>query len=155
MEGSSGSASNINGGLGIFRNKSCRCGKKAAVKISESKDNPGKLYFICAQRQCKFFSWWDPDSANLQGRFRRDSTDIGRDPTSTDEEVEMLHADLHNLKTYLNGRMQNLETSVSGIKMLTVLNMLCFGVTICVFLITLMQMYMNISHKSLVAISRK
>lgn len=161
MEGSSCSASNINGGLGMFRNKSCRCGKKAAVKISESKDNPGKLYFICAQRQCKFFSWWEPDCANLQGRFLstaeggRDSTSNGRHPTSTDEEVEMRHANMHNLETYLNGRLQNLETSVRGIKMLTLVNTLCFGVLICLFVITLMQMDMNISHKAVVAIYRK
>ena len=62
----------------------------------------------------------------------RDSTYIGRD-LSIDQEVEMLQAKMHNLKTYLNGRMHNLETSVSGIKMMMLVNMLCFGVSICVF----------------------
>lgn len=159
MEGSSGSASNINGGLGIFRNKSCRCGKKAAVKISESGENPGKLYFVCAQRQCKYFSWWEAVSPIVQGRSlttgdaSRESTSIGRH-LSIDKEVEMLQARMHYLETNLNGRMHNLETTVSGEKMMMLVNMLCFGVSICVFFISLMQLYMNISHKALVPISR-
>ncbi|KAK3222498.1 hypothetical protein Dsin_009523 [Dipteronia sinensis] len=41
MEGSSCSASNTNGRLVIFRNKSFWCGKKDGVRISESKENPG------------------------------------------------------------------------------------------------------------------
>ena len=130
------------------------------MKISESKENPGKLYFVCAQRQCKYFSWWEPESSLFQGRFLRtaeagrDSTSIGPDLTSTEEEVEMVHAKLHNLETYLNGRIQTLETRVSCIKMLMVVNMLCFGVSLCLFFITLMQMYQNVSQKALVAISR-
>ncbi|KAK3229104.1 hypothetical protein Dsin_000985 [Dipteronia sinensis] len=39
MERSSSTSTNINSGV-TFRNKTCFCGKKAGLKISESKNNP-------------------------------------------------------------------------------------------------------------------
>ncbi|CAL5392434.1 unnamed protein product [Camellia sinensis] len=46
----------------LFENRRCKCEKKAAVKISNSVKNPGRLYFKCADGKCDFFAWWAPTS---------------------------------------------------------------------------------------------
>ena len=53
MEGSSktiSEESNINGGIVIFKNKLCRCGMKTGVRISESSQNPGKLFIFSVKK---------------------------------------------------------------------------------------------------------
>ena len=40
-----------------FRNRTCWCGAKAEVKISESRKNPKKLYYCCRNDKCEFFDW--------------------------------------------------------------------------------------------------
>lgn len=45
-----------------FSNKICRYYKRAAVKVSESDDNPNKLYYcyICSKHGCGHFKLWIP-----------------------------------------------------------------------------------------------
>lgn len=49
----------------IFQNKKCKCGKMAAVRISESSSNPGRLYFACKDDKCKFFEWWKAPAGKM------------------------------------------------------------------------------------------
>ena len=141
MEGSSNTISeesNINGGVVIFKNKLCRCGMKAGVRISESSQNPGKLFFFCEKRQCKFFKWWQPDETefigSLQSHEERNRNSI---------EIGLLNARMHRLESSLNGSMQNLEGNY-GYKfqseMIMLANMLLFGLSIYVFYVSLMNM---------------
>ena len=48
-----------------FRNRRCRCGRKAEVMISDSVDNPYKLFFRCRLKNCGFFEWWNLEDDNL------------------------------------------------------------------------------------------
>ena len=127
MEGSSNTGnmgSNISGGVLIFKNKTCRCGKKAGVKISESFDNPGKLYYICERRQCKFFSWWDPYATELLGNMQG-SEELNR--VGIDEKLKLLDAKMQKLDSSMIGIMQNQTTvikSLIGLKKMMWLNML-------------------------------
>ncbi|KAL7220572.1 hypothetical protein ACSBR2_013452 [Camellia fascicularis] len=45
-----------------YRNKTCFCGQKAAIKVTQSErnNNKGKLYYACAKRKCKFWDWCKP-----------------------------------------------------------------------------------------------
>ncbi|GMP61396.1 hypothetical protein CsSME_00023884 [Camellia sinensis var. sinensis] len=46
-----------------FSNRKCRCRVRASFRISESKDNPGMVYFACPSNNtngCGFFQWWMP-----------------------------------------------------------------------------------------------
>ena len=43
-----------------FRNKRCRCGRRAAVKISESEKNKDILCYTCVTKSCGFFEWCTP-----------------------------------------------------------------------------------------------
>ncbi|XP_028082964.1 uncharacterized protein LOC114284256 [Camellia sinensis] len=44
-----------NNNAGFWQNKRCKCGKKAAVYISESEKNPGRLYFKCVDKICDYY----------------------------------------------------------------------------------------------------
>ncbi|GMP90572.1 hypothetical protein CsSME_00041633 [Camellia sinensis var. sinensis] len=57
---------------GYLQNQRCNCGKKAAVFISESEKNPGRLYFKCPNRMCEFFGW-GPASTGNASDFQRKS----------------------------------------------------------------------------------
>ena len=52
----------INGNLIRFANKICKCNKRASVKISESDDNPNKLYYCCmdSRHGYGYFKFWIP-----------------------------------------------------------------------------------------------
>ncbi|KAL6972271.1 hypothetical protein U1Q18_052795 [Sarracenia purpurea var. burkii] len=76
---SSGSTSGVNHNFNFFQNKRCKCGKKAAVAISKSETNPGRLYFKCSDRCCNFFAWWMPPNASTFERACEDNRRIERD----------------------------------------------------------------------------
>ena len=48
-----------------FHNKKCKCGKNALLRISESKNNPNRLYYCCVngENSCGFFEWWMPEDS--------------------------------------------------------------------------------------------
>ena len=37
----------------------CYCRKATVLSMSNSEKNPGRLYFKCPRRECKFFQWAD------------------------------------------------------------------------------------------------
>ena len=56
----------VNGRLIRFPNRICRCQTRAEVKISESDDNPHKLYYTCMNKpKCGYFKWWVPDRTDF------------------------------------------------------------------------------------------
>lgn len=57
----------MNGTLIKFENRYCHCNKKCAVRISESQDNPNKLYYCCKYDECNYFKFWMPNDSDFQG----------------------------------------------------------------------------------------
>ncbi|KAH9744550.1 Geranylgeranyl transferase type-2 subunit beta 1 [Citrus sinensis] len=49
----------------VFTNKKCGCKVRAAVRISESKDNANKLFYCCPFNECGYFRWWYPSPNDL------------------------------------------------------------------------------------------
>ena len=47
-----------------FHNRRCRYGRKAEVMISDSVDNPYKLFFRCRLKNCGFFECWNLEDDN-------------------------------------------------------------------------------------------
>ncbi len=43
-----------------YVNKTCCCGHRARVRISESDMNMNKLYYCCPHDKCRFFRWCIP-----------------------------------------------------------------------------------------------
>ncbi|KAK2659956.1 hypothetical protein Ddye_006489 [Dipteronia dyeriana] len=151
MEATSSSTINMNGGLIKFKNRRCSCGVKAGVKISESQNNPRKLYFACERGKCKFYSFWVPDNEEFnQAEYIENIREIndGRDNFMLQQEMtavnarlqslellwemvqhlETLHTRMYNLEiniTNIHGRMHQLEYNQGGSKLLLVVNLVC------------------------------
>ncbi|KAL7243397.1 hypothetical protein ACSBR1_015736 [Camellia fascicularis] len=56
---------------GFLQNKRCKCGKKAAVYISESEKNLGRLYFKCADKIYDYYAWGAAPTGNASNIQRR------------------------------------------------------------------------------------
>ncbi|PON58866.1 Armadillo-type fold containing protein [Parasponia andersonii] len=91
-----------------FHNKKCKCGKNALLRISESINNPNRLYYCCANGESSFFDcgfseWWVPkDSA---------------------QPLDMITED-HNQYPKLVQKIIALEANVSAWKIIILLNFL-------------------------------
>ena len=49
-----------------IRNRYCLCKRKATIKISESKRNPNKLFFCCANYN--YFQWYEDNDYEVNSR---------------------------------------------------------------------------------------
>ncbi|TXG54009.1 hypothetical protein EZV62_019265 [Acer yangbiense] len=161
MEATSSSTANINWGIIKFKNRRCHCGVKAAVKISDSHNNPRKLYFVCERGKCKFYSFWEPDNEEFN-RAEYSETIMerndGRDNATLQQEMavvngrlqtlemlwervqhlETLHVRMVNLETNItniHGRMHQLEYMQGGSKLMLAVNLVFFGVMMAMVLL--------------------
>ena len=52
-----------------LRNRTCYCEKKAAILISETEANKGRVFYRCYVSRCKFFEWaiFDEDCGKYSG----------------------------------------------------------------------------------------
>ena len=57
--------SQVNGNLIKFRNLKCDCRVRAAVQMSETEDNPNKLFYNCPYDACDFFQWCCPEPSDF------------------------------------------------------------------------------------------
>ncbi|TXG72524.1 hypothetical protein EZV62_001103 [Acer yangbiense] len=156
MEATSSSAFSINGRIIKFKNRKCNCGIKAAVKISESPNNPNKLYFFCDRGKCKFYRFWEPDNEefnqaeyieSISERFEsRDNFQrLEQEMTILNarlmklemvwervQHLESLHARMHNLETNIHGRMHHLESKEGSSRLTWAVNIALFCVTMAI-----------------------
>ena len=157
MESSSSSRMAINGGIIKFKNRKCSCGIKAAVKISESQNNPKKLYFFCERGKCNFYKFWDPDNEEFnQTEFNGSNSQRydGRENFEVQQEMrnvmqtldilwqrvqhlESLHARMHNLETNIHGRMHHLESKEGSSRLMWVVNMALFCVIMAIIVLSM------------------
>ena len=161
MEATSSSAISINGRIIKFKNRKCNCGIKAAVKISDSANNPNKLYFFCERGKCKFYRFWEPDNEefnhaeyieSISQRFgsgdnfqqlEQEMTVINARLMKLEmvwervQHLESLHARMHNLETNIHGRMHHLESKEGSSRLMWVVNMALFCVTMAIIVLSM------------------
>ncbi|MED6152359.1 hypothetical protein PIB30_091249, partial [Stylosanthes scabra] len=46
----------------------CYCGLQAPIRVSKSEANPGREYYSCPTRRCRWFMWAEP-AGNCSGRL--------------------------------------------------------------------------------------
>ena len=112
------SSRSVNSGTGRgtryrFQNRRCYCGRKAEVKISESIDNPEKLFFKC--KDCGFFEWWiapgdvqegcDDSVKDLRREINGHYQDLGRE-----------------IDVHYKGLRREMEGHYNGLKLLIIVN---------------------------------
>lgn len=73
-----------------YVNRNCKCGTVADIKISNTRQNPRRLFYTCRTRNCDFFQWCNPLS-----------TPQGTSQT-IDEEVNNEHINAFAIYTELN-----------------------------------------------------
>ena len=67
----------INGDIIRFKNRRCKCNRKAVLYISETNQNPCKLFFKCKTEKCNFYAWWEPDEEEFDiGAMIRSAGDL-------------------------------------------------------------------------------
>lgn len=88
-----------------FVNKVCRCGLKCSVKISESRDNPNRLYFCCPlKNKCGYFEWWEvPNDLRESGVMGADCCGLSHYENNADEKWKDAMNELRVLNMKMNG----------------------------------------------------
>lgn len=86
-----------------FHNKKCSCGLRAALKISESEKNPGRLYYKCpkdktkGEKECSYWEWCYQDG------WHQPTVDAPQVKlVQNDAHVEVIEVNVANLKHMVN-----------------------------------------------------
>lgn len=88
-----------------FYNKHCSCGYRCSVKISESKDNPNRLYFCCqSKNKCGFFEWWEaPEDLHDNRGMGDECTGVSYFEKNVDDKWKDVTNELKILNMKMNG----------------------------------------------------
>ncbi|KAI8003297.1 hypothetical protein LOK49_LG08G01841 [Camellia lanceoleosa] len=108
-----------------FMSKKCCCGKKAAIRIVESKKpSKGRLYYVCEKAGlggCDFRAWCNP---------------VGYTPTYGRDEIDDEKARVEE-GVHFDGRLMKLEMKMEALNMMkktsTVVLLVCFISTMLMF----------------------
>ncbi|KAL6539731.1 hypothetical protein OROHE_011502 [Orobanche hederae] len=123
--------SRVNGEIIKFRNELCKCNKRASVRISESTSNPQKLYFKCEHESCNFFKFREPKHGDVNWSSFVDTTCAEIGQYAVLMEVKSLEGGVEVAMRSLQFRMQGLNSSLGGIKLIMVL---CFVMSLVTLL---------------------
>ncbi|TXG58589.1 hypothetical protein EZV62_016418 [Acer yangbiense] len=161
MEATSSSAISINGRIIKFKNRKCNCSIRATEKISESANNPNKLYFFYERGKCKFYRFWEPNNEEFNQAEYIESISqrfgSGDNFQQLEEEItilnarlmklemvwervqhlQSLHARMHNLETNIHRRMHHLESRERSSRLMWVVNMALFCVTMAIIVLSM------------------
>ena len=94
-------SSNNNGMERLYLNKNCKCGKRAGIRISESKDNKNKLYYYCKEVRCGSFIGWCQPATTSHNNFSNGSVEsrLRLRERANNEELQLLKEEIEVLKT--------------------------------------------------------
>lgn len=120
----------INGGIIMFYNKRCYYGYRAVIKISQTANNPHKLFYNCRTCRCRFFKWWSPTDNEADEIITRQYLFLGTD----DDDDNGMDA-TQVLRDEVNNRFDTLENIMTAIKtcvnMIFIVLILMLFITIC------------------------
>ena len=79
-----------------FMNRNCYCGRKASIRISETKRNPKKLFYKCDK--CNFFAWWDEGSSSNFVNHHAEESEIKEALGRVSSQVERIEAKVNGIR---------------------------------------------------------
>ncbi|GMP68621.1 hypothetical protein CsSME_00028175 [Camellia sinensis var. sinensis] len=114
---------------GYLQNRRCNCGKQAAVFISESEKNPGRLYFKCADRMCEYFGWGAASTGNASNiqRKSKPSHMKNEDNRGYDYDVDKLNETIN--------RLERVEANQEAMKLFMFTTIVLIGFTMLIALL--------------------
>lgn len=105
-----------------YKNRVCNCGVRAAVKISESTPNPGRLYYKCGHDDCGFWAWCNPHGGSV-AEGRRD--EISQWVVVRDDIIDVMKEESmvirREMKEFVSAISREAATQVKGIQCSSVL----------------------------------
>ncbi|CAL5352814.1 unnamed protein product [Camellia sinensis] len=107
----------------------CNCGKKAAVFISESEKNPGRLYFKCANRMCEYFGWGPASTGNASDIQRKSKASHMKN-----EDERCYDYDVDKLNQIIN-RLERVEANQEAMKLFLFTAIVLIGFTMLIALL--------------------
>lgn len=103
----SSTSSGIRGQYMQYVNKFCFCGAVAEIKVSNTTNNPKRLFYTCRNRSCTFFLWCHPiEHEGIQPHNVHDEI------TTEDRNILTLGREM----TDINIRVRALEQAVTMLK---------------------------------------
>ncbi|KAL6521161.1 hypothetical protein OROGR_017730 [Orobanche gracilis] len=112
-----------------FWNERCKCNKRAVVRISESTNNPHKLYYKCENDVCNFFKFWEPKNGDINWSAINDNRAWDMEQQQVVMEVRALGGSVQSGFQTLQLGMHGLNSTVGGMKMVL---MLCFCISVVI-----------------------
>lgn len=108
-----------------YVNRVCKCGTTADIKVSNTRQNPRRLFYTCRTRACDFFFWCNPVSTPTGGS------------QTVDEEVNTEQINSFAIYTQLNQMNMKFKSFEEKLSILWPLTLRISFVVVFYFLILL------------------
>jgi hypothetical protein len=100
-----------------YANMNCRCNCVTEIKVSKSKENPGRLYYSCKQDKCKWVGWCEPlpDDGDGQNRVETNVRDeVNKLMDQVDGMSEGIQQEFATIKWEFDNVISALKKDVEG-----------------------------------------
>ncbi|KAK2401308.1 hypothetical protein QL285_050912 [Trifolium repens] len=94
-----------------YANINCPCRLVADIKVSLSVQNPGRLYYACQEKKCKWLGWCEPVEDDVYGNNRVPNND-----TYGDARIANLEGELKNLDNLVDGLKEGIQEEFATVK---------------------------------------
>ncbi|WJX62031.1 hypothetical protein P8452_47071 [Trifolium repens] len=89
----------------------CQCRLVPDIKVSQSHQNPGRLYYSCQDNKCKWVGWCEPVEDDDAEKKRAQTND-----THGDARMANLEDEFKNLDNLIDGMKEGMQEEFANIK---------------------------------------
>lgn len=101
MPSSTFSATRANGLA--YSNQNCFCGKTAEIKVSNTSENPSRLFYTCKSNACRFFHWCEPLYTRQMQSMDNEVTTQEVWNVNNNKEIQTLKTEFKRMKQLMMG----------------------------------------------------
>ncbi|KAK2383894.1 hypothetical protein QL285_071304 [Trifolium repens] len=111
MASSHNSGSASRGSSIRYRNMNCQCRLVSDIKVSQSHQNPGRLYYSCQNNKCKWVGWCEPVEDDDDGKKTAETN-----CTHGETRMAKLEDEFKNLDNLVDGMKEGIQEEFATIK---------------------------------------